>query len=113
MRCAEGVFLATGGRGTRAGDAAVRPVAFAAVLAALGPEGVFSVTLGDAAGFGGRADDVEDEADADLVVRVLPVTGLAVAVVSDAAAGLDPEFRSAAHERIRLSDLTLPHAMAR
>ncbi len=27
--------------------------------------------------------------------------------------GLDPEFRQAAHERIRLSDLTLPHAMVR
>jgi 23S rRNA (pseudouridine1915-N3)-methyltransferase len=27
--------------------------------------------------------------------------------------GLDPAFRKAAHERIRLSDLTLPHAMVR
>ncbi|HOZ64492.1 MAG TPA: 23S rRNA (pseudouridine(1915)-N(3))-methyltransferase RlmH, partial [Burkholderiaceae bacterium] len=27
--------------------------------------------------------------------------------------GLDPAFRSAAHERIRLSDMTLPHAFAR
>ena len=27
--------------------------------------------------------------------------------------GLEPEFRAAAHERIRLSDMTLPHAMAR
>jgi 23S rRNA (pseudouridine1915-N3)-methyltransferase len=27
--------------------------------------------------------------------------------------GLDPALRSAAHERIRLSDLTLPHAMMR
>ena len=27
--------------------------------------------------------------------------------------GLEPEFRQNAHERIRLSDLTLPHAMAR
>jgi 23S rRNA (pseudouridine1915-N3)-methyltransferase len=27
--------------------------------------------------------------------------------------GLEPEFRQAAHERIRLSDMTLPHAMAR
>ena len=26
---------------------------------------------------------------------------------------LDPAFRQAAHERIRLSDMTLPHAMAR
>lgn len=93
MRDAEGVFLATGARGARAGVDAVLAVAFAAVLAALDPEGVFRVTLGDAAGFGGRADDGEDEADADLVVRVLPVTGLAMAVVSDAAAGLgDPNL---------------------
>ena len=27
--------------------------------------------------------------------------------------GLDPAFKLAAHERIRLSDLTLPHAMVR
>lgn len=27
--------------------------------------------------------------------------------------GLEPEFKQAAHERIRLSDLTLPHAMVR
>ncbi len=27
--------------------------------------------------------------------------------------GLDPAFKQAAHERIRLSDLTLPHAFAR
>ena len=27
--------------------------------------------------------------------------------------GLEPAFRQAAHERIRLSDLTLPHAMVR
>jgi 23S rRNA (pseudouridine1915-N3)-methyltransferase len=27
--------------------------------------------------------------------------------------GLDPGFKQAAHERIRLSDLTLPHAMVR
>ncbi|MEO8858660.1 MAG: 23S rRNA (pseudouridine(1915)-N(3))-methyltransferase RlmH [Burkholderiaceae bacterium] len=27
--------------------------------------------------------------------------------------GLEPAFRQAAHERIRLSDLTLPHALAR
>jgi len=27
--------------------------------------------------------------------------------------GLDPAFRAAAHQRVRLSDLTLPHAMVR
>jgi 23S rRNA (pseudouridine1915-N3)-methyltransferase len=36
-----------------------------------------------------------------------------VALVIGGPDGLEPEFRHAAHERIRLSDLTLPHAMAR
>jgi 23S rRNA (pseudouridine1915-N3)-methyltransferase len=36
-----------------------------------------------------------------------------VALVIGGPDGLDPEFRQSAHERIRLSDLTLPHAMAR
>ena len=36
-----------------------------------------------------------------------------VALVIGGPDGLDPEFRQAARERIRLSDLTLPHAMAR
>ncbi|MBN8749187.1 Ribosomal RNA large subunit methyltransferase H [Xylophilus ampelinus] len=36
-----------------------------------------------------------------------------VALVIGGPDGLDPAFRAAAHERIRLSDLTLPHAMAR
>ena len=36
-----------------------------------------------------------------------------VALVIGGPAGLDPGFRQAAHERIRLSDLTLPHAMVR
>ena len=36
-----------------------------------------------------------------------------VALVIGGPDGLDPEFRQAAHERIRLSDLTLPHAFAR
>ena len=36
-----------------------------------------------------------------------------VALVSGGPDGLDPAFRQAAHERIRLSDLTLPHAMVR
>ena len=36
-----------------------------------------------------------------------------VALVIGGPDGLDPEFRRTAHERIRLSDLTLPHAMAR
>jgi 23S rRNA (pseudouridine1915-N3)-methyltransferase len=36
-----------------------------------------------------------------------------VALVIGGPDGLDPAFRHAAHERIRLSDLTLPHAMVR
>jgi 23S rRNA (pseudouridine1915-N3)-methyltransferase len=36
-----------------------------------------------------------------------------VALVIGGPDGLDPAFRKAAHERIRLSDLTLPHAFAR
>ena len=36
-----------------------------------------------------------------------------VALVIGGPVGLDPAFRQAAHERIRLSDLTLPHAMVR
>jgi 23S rRNA (pseudouridine1915-N3)-methyltransferase len=36
-----------------------------------------------------------------------------VALVIGGPDGLEPEFRQSAHERIRLSDLTLPHAMAR
>lgn len=36
-----------------------------------------------------------------------------VALVIGGPDGLDPAFRHAAHERIRLSDLTLPHAFAR
>ena len=39
--------------------------------------------------------------------------GTDVALVIGGPDGLEPEFRQAAHERIRLSDLTLPHAMAR
>ena len=36
-----------------------------------------------------------------------------VALVIGGPDGLEPEFRQAAHERIRLSDMTLPHAMVR
>ena len=34
-----------------------------------------------------------------------------VALIIGGPDGLDPAFRAAAHQRIRLSDLTLPHAM--
>jgi 23S rRNA (pseudouridine1915-N3)-methyltransferase len=36
-----------------------------------------------------------------------------VALVIGGPDGIDPNFRQTAHERIRLSDLTLPHAFAR
>ena len=36
-----------------------------------------------------------------------------VAIVIGGPDGLDPEFKRGAHERLRLSDLTLPHAMVR
>jgi 23S rRNA (pseudouridine1915-N3)-methyltransferase len=36
-----------------------------------------------------------------------------VALVIGGPDGLHPEYRASAHERIRLSDLTLPHAMVR
>ncbi len=36
-----------------------------------------------------------------------------IALVIGGPDGLQPAFRQAAHERIRLSDLTLPHAMVR
>ena len=39
--------------------------------------------------------------------------GTDVALVIGGPDGLDPAFRQAAHEHIRLSDLTLPHAMVR
>jgi 23S rRNA (pseudouridine1915-N3)-methyltransferase len=41
------------------------------------------------------------------------LSGGDVALVIGGPDGLDPVFRQAAHERIRLSDLTLPHAMVR
>ena len=41
------------------------------------------------------------------------LSGDDVALIIGGPDGLEPAFRDAAHERIRLSDLTLPHAMAR
>lgn len=39
--------------------------------------------------------------------------GTDVALVIGGPDGLDPDFRHTAHERLRLSDCTLPHAMVR
>ena len=46
-------------------------------------------------------------------LKAWPLENDAVALVIGGPDGLDPEFKRAAHERIRLSDLTLPHAMVR
>lgn len=46
-------------------------------------------------------------------LKVWQLEGDDVALVIGGPDGLDPAFRQAAHERIRLSDLTLPHAFAR
>jgi 23S rRNA (pseudouridine1915-N3)-methyltransferase len=51
----------------------------------------------------------------DLAARLSSWQGLGqeVALIIGGPDGLDPELRQQAHERIRLSDLTLPHAMVR
>lgn len=51
----------------------------------------------------------------DLAQRLQAWQGLGqeVALIIGGPDGLDPELRQQAHERIRLSDLTLPHAMVR
>ena len=46
-------------------------------------------------------------------LRDWQLSGDDVALVIGGPDGLDPAFRQGAHERIRLSDLTLPHAMVR
>ncbi|WP_427912233.1 23S rRNA (pseudouridine(1915)-N(3))-methyltransferase RlmH [Ramlibacter sp. MMS24-I3-19] len=46
-------------------------------------------------------------------LKVWQLDAADVALVIGGPDGLDPAFRAAAHERIRLSDLTLPHAMVR
>lgn len=63
---------------------------------------------------------VLDERGASLTTKALAdrlkgwqLGGDDVALVIGGPDGLDPALRQAAHERIRLSDLTLPHAMVR
>lgn len=46
-------------------------------------------------------------------LKVWQLSGDDVALVIGGPDGIEPAFRQAAHERIRLSDLTLPHAFAR
>ena len=46
-------------------------------------------------------------------LRVGQGLGQEVALIIGGPDGLDPDLRQQAHERVRLSDLTLPHAMVR
>ncbi|MFZ2387411.1 MAG: 23S rRNA (pseudouridine(1915)-N(3))-methyltransferase RlmH [Polaromonas sp.] len=46
-------------------------------------------------------------------LKVWQLSGDDVAIVIGGPDGLDAGFKQSAHERIRLSDLTLPHAMVR
>ncbi len=46
-------------------------------------------------------------------LREWQLQGDDVALVIGGPDGIEPAYRQAAHERVRLSDLTLPHAMAR
>jgi 23S rRNA (pseudouridine1915-N3)-methyltransferase len=46
-------------------------------------------------------------------LKAWPLENDAAALLIGGPDGLDPALRQAAHERIRLSDLTLPHAMVR
>ncbi len=46
-------------------------------------------------------------------LRLWQGLGQEVALIIGGPDGLDPDLRQQAHERIRLSDLTLPHAMVR
>ena len=63
---------------------------------------------------------VLDERGTSLTTKVLAerlttwqLSGDDVALVIGGPDGLEPAFRQSAHERIRLSDLTLPHSMVR
>ncbi len=46
-------------------------------------------------------------------LKAWQLSGDDVAIVIGGPDGLEPGFKQAAHERLRLSDLTLPHAMVR
>ena len=46
-------------------------------------------------------------------LKAWQLSGDDVAIVIGGPDGLDGDFKKAAHERLRLSDLTLPHAMVR
>lgn len=46
-------------------------------------------------------------------LRAWQLSGNDIAIVIGGPDGLEPDFKRRAHERLRLSDLTLPHAMVR
>jgi 23S rRNA (pseudouridine1915-N3)-methyltransferase len=70
------------------------------------PKGVRIVALDE------RGTTVTTAALASKLVQ-WQLDALDVAFVIGGPDGLDPAFKQAAHERLRLSDLTLPHAMVR
>lgn len=70
------------------------------------PRGVRTVVLDE------RGDALSTVALAARL-RQWQLGGSDVALVIGGPDGLDPGLRQAAHERVRLSDLTLPHAMVR
>ena len=70
------------------------------------PQGMRIVALDE------RGTNITTVALADKL-RLWQREGDDVSIVIGGPDGLDPGFKQAAHERIRLSDLTLPHAMVR
>ena len=62
---------------------------------------------------GSRTVQTLQAAERERIEAQIPRGTRIVALVIGGPDGLDPDFRQAAHERIRLSDLTLPHAMVR
>lgn len=70
------------------------------------PKGMRIVALDE------RGSNITTVALADKL-RLWQREGDDVSIVIGGPDGLDPGFKQAAHERIRLSDLTLPHAMVR
>ena len=63
--------------------------------------------------FDERAPSLDSEAFAGKIAGWRDSGMAKLSLVIGGPDGLDPAFRQAAHERIRLSDLTLPHAMVR
>ncbi|MFB0900008.1 MAG: 23S rRNA (pseudouridine(1915)-N(3))-methyltransferase RlmH, partial [Polaromonas sp.] len=70
------------------------------------PKGMRIVALDE------RGSNITTVALADKL-RLWQREGDDVSIVIGGPDGLDPGFKQAAHERVRLSDLTLPHAMVR